>query len=91
MTDTRGNRKKLIGQVVSDKMDNTVVVSIVTKVKDPSYGKYLNKTKRFFAHDEKNECRTGDQVEIVDCRPMSKNKRWRVAKVLSHSVENAAE
>ncbi len=74
------------GHVVSNKMEKTVVVAIVTKVKDKSYGKYVKKTHKFFAHDAKNVCQIGDIVEIMETRPMSKNKNWIVSKIVAKSI-----
>ena len=68
--------------VVSDKMDKTVVVAVVTKVKHPLYKKYITKTKKFKAHDEQNECRIGDKVKITETRPLSKDKCWRVVEII---------
>jgi len=78
----RNLRKSRVGVVVSDKMDKTVVVAVVTKVKHPLYKKYVTSTKKFKAHDEKNECKTGDKVEITETRPLSKDKRWRLSAVI---------
>jgi small subunit ribosomal protein S17 len=78
----RGNAKSLTGVVVSDKMDKTVTVLVERLVKHPVYLKYVRRRKKFAAHDEKNECRTGDTVLIIQSRPLSANKRWRVSKVL---------
>lgn len=78
----RSLRKSRIGLVVSDKMDKTVVVTVVTKVKHPLYKKYITKTKKFKAHDELNECRIGDKVKITETRPLSKDKCWRVAEII---------
>ena len=78
----RGNRRSLTGQVVSDKMDKTVVVATETLVRHPLYGRTIRRTSRFKAHDENNECDVGDTVEIVECRPMSREKRWRVSRVV---------
>ncbi|MDR2931503.1 MAG: 30S ribosomal protein S17 [Oscillospiraceae bacterium] len=80
--DTRNLRKTRIGQVVSDKMDKTVVVAIVNRVRHPLYKKIIKRTIKFKAHDEKNECGVGDTVEIMETRPISKDKKWRVAKIL---------
>lgn len=77
----RNNRKTRMGVVVSDKMDKTVVVAIKTKVRHPLYGKMINRTTKFKAHDEKNECGVGDTVKIMETRPMSKEKRWRVVEI----------
>ncbi len=71
----RGYRKTRIGVVVSDKMDKTIVVAIKTKVRHPLYGKMVNRTRKFKAHDEKNECGIGDTVKIMETRPISKDKR----------------
>jgi len=78
----RGNMKTLIGTVVSDKMDKTVVVLVERLVKHPVYQKYVRRRKKFAAHDEANDCRVGDKVLIKQSRPLSARKRWRVSKVL---------
>ncbi|ACM23178.1 MULTISPECIES: 30S ribosomal protein S17 [Thermotoga] len=75
-------RKRMIGVVVSDKMDKTVVVAVERHVQHPLYKKYIKRTKKYHAHDEKNECRVGDVVEIEETRPLSKTKRWRVVKII---------
>ena len=75
-------RKEFEGHVVSDKMDKTVVVGIDQLTKHPLYGKYLNRRVKYVAHDENNECGAGDRVRIVECRPISKSKRWIVKEVL---------
>ena len=82
---TRGRRKVFVGKVVSDKMDKTVVVQVEYLQKHPLYGKYVKKRKKYKAHDEKNECRVGDIVKIVETRPLSKEKRWRVMEILEKS------
>ena len=74
----RNLRKTRVGKVVSDKMDKTIVVAIVDNVKHPLYKKIIKNTVKFKAHDENNECRIGDRVEIMETRPLSKDKRWRV-------------
>ena len=79
---TRNLRKTRVGQVVSDKMDKTVVVAIVDSVRHPLYKKIIKRTIKFKAHDEKNECGVGDKVEIMETRPISKDKRWRVCQIL---------
>lgn len=79
----RNLRKTRIGMVVSDKMDKTVVVAIQDNVKHPLYKKIIKRTVKFKAHDEKNECGVGDKVEIMETRPLSKDKRWRVTQILS--------
>ena len=78
----RNLRKTRVGLVVSDKMDKTVVVTIVDNVKHPLYKKIVKRTVRLKAHDEKNECRVGDRVEVMETRPLSKDKRWRVIEIL---------
>ena len=78
----RNFRKTRVGLVVSDKMDKTVVVAIVDNVKHPLYKKIVKRTVRLKAHDEKNECRVGDRVEVMETRPLSKDKRWRVIEIL---------
>lgn len=75
-------RKIRIGVVSSNKMDKTVTVAVERKVKHPMYGKFLKKTTRFHAHDEKNECSIGDLVKIMETRPLSKTKRWRLVEVI---------
>ena len=78
----RGQRRELEGNVVSDRMDKTVVVAVQRLVKHPLYKKYIRKKAHFKAHDEKNECRIGDRVLIVETRPVSRDKRWRVKQIL---------
>ena len=78
----RNLRKSRVGVVTSDKMDKTVVVSVVTKVKHPLYKKYITRTKKFKAHDEQNACGIGDKVEIIETRPISKDKCWRLAQII---------
>ena len=78
----RNFRKTMTGTVVSDKMDKTVVVAVRTKVRHPLYGKMVNKTTKFKAHDENNECGIGDTVRIMETRPLSKDKRWRLVKII---------
>jgi len=81
---TRGIRKSLVGEVVSDKMDKTVVVRTVNRVPHPRCGKIVKQIAKFHAHDEKNEAKTGDKVRITETRPLSKTKRWRLVEVLKH-------
>jgi small subunit ribosomal protein S17 len=83
-TASRGIRKTLVGEVVSDKMDKTVVVRTVSRVPHPRFGKIVKHTAKFHAHDEKNEAKTGDKVRITETRPLSKTKRWRLVEVLKH-------
>lgn len=80
--ETRGLPKFREGIVVSDKMDKTIVVAIVKQTKEKYYGKYMLKTKKQVAHDAENECSIGDRVKIVETRPLSKSKRWKLVKVL---------
>ena len=79
---TRGYRKGREGVVVSDKMDKTVVVEVEDRVKHPKYGKVLRRTKKYMAHDGENACGVGDRVLLMEIRPMSATKRWRVAEIL---------
>ena len=81
---TRGIRKSVIGEVVSDKMDKTVVVRTVSRVPHPRFGKIVKQVAKFHAHDEKNEAKTGDKVRIMETRPLSKTKRWRLVEILKH-------
>ncbi len=82
MEEVRGSRKTRVGVVVSDKMDKTAVVAIQTKVRHPLYGKMVNRTHKFKAHDENNECGIGDTVRIMETRPISKDKRWRMVEII---------
>ncbi len=82
----RGLLKTKEGHVTSNKMDKTAVVSVLYKMKHAQYGKFVSRTKKYVAHDEKNECQIGDRVQISETRPLSKTKRWRVQKI----VERAA-
>ncbi|MCD8206326.1 MAG: 30S ribosomal protein S17 [Bacteroidales bacterium] len=78
----RNFRKERIGIVVSNKMDKSVVVAVTTREKHPIYGKFVKKTTKFVAHDEKNECSEGDRVHIMETRPLSKTKRWRIVEIV---------
>jgi small subunit ribosomal protein S17 len=80
----RGLRKTRVGEVVSDKMDKTIVVKVVTRVPHPRFRKIVKQSTKFHAHDEKNEAREGDRVTIAECRPLSKQKRWRLVEILKH-------
>ena len=82
MAEARGMRKTRIGVVVSDKMDKTIVVAIRTRVKHPLYGKIMNRTSKIKAHDEENQCGIGDTVKIMETRPLSKDKRWRLVEII---------
>ena len=86
MTKERGNKKIRIGVVVSDKMDKTVVVKVDSIVKHPTYMKYMKRHVNYKAHDEENACAAGDKVLIVETRPMSKDKRWRVREIIGKHV-----
>ena len=78
----RNLRKTRVGKVVSDKMDKTIVVAVQDNVKHPLYGKIVKKTYKLKAHDENNECRVGDRVRIMETRPLSKDKRWRLVEII---------
>ncbi|MGB5850017.1 MAG: 30S ribosomal protein S17 [Ignavibacteriaceae bacterium] len=78
----RGLRKTRVGIVVSDKMDKTITIAIERKVSHPIYKKYFKKTTKLMAHDEKSECRIGDKVKVMETRPLSKNKRWRMVEIV---------
>ena len=78
----RNLRKTKVGVVSSNKMDKTITVKVERKIKHPLYGKFLKKTNSFHAHDEKNECSIGDTVKIMESRPLSKTKRWRLVEVI---------
>lgn len=82
MTESRNNRKTRTGTVVSNKMDKTIVVAMKNKVKHPLYGKTINRTNKLKAHDEANECQVGDVVKIMETRPLSRDKRWRLVEVI---------
>mgnify|MGYP001028281149 FL=1 len=81
----RNLRKTRVGKVVSDKMDKTIVVAIADNVKHPLYKKIIKRTVKLKAHDEKNECRIGDRVEVMETRPLSKDKRWRVTNIIERA------
>ena len=85
---TRGNRKERIGVVVSDVQDKTIVVRVDRRTPHPLYKKIVKVRKKFTAHDEKNEARKGDTVRLVETRPLSKNKCWRLVEIISRAVEN---
>lgn len=78
----RKTRKSRIGLVTSDKMDKTITVAVERKVKHPFYGKFLKKTTKFHAHDETNQCGIGDTVRIMETRPLSRTKRWRLVEII---------
>ncbi len=83
--EVRNLRKQKIGTVVSDKMDKTIAVMVERRLMHPIYGKFVKRTKKFFAHDEENTCKVGDKVRIMDTRPLSKNKCWRVIEILERA------
>jgi len=85
MMETRKLRKERTGLVVSDKMDKSIVVVVERKVKHPIYGKFVKKTTKFIAHDEKNDCNVGDTVRIMETRPLSKNKCWRLVEIVERA------
>lgn len=85
MSEERNFRKERAGIVTSNKMEKTIVVSVERKVKHPKYGKFLKKTNKFYAHDEKNECNVGDTVKIMETRPLSKNKNWRLIEIIERA------
>jgi len=85
METTRNTRRERVGVVVSNNMDKSIVISVKQKVKHPIYGKFVNKTSRFMAHDEENSCQIGDTVKISETRPLSKNKRWRLVEIIERA------
>jgi small subunit ribosomal protein S17 len=84
-TAPRNNRKTREGLVVSNKMDKTAVVSVVERVRHPKYAKFVMRTKKLYAHDETNDVNIGDRVRVMETRPLSKNKRWRIVEVLERA------
>ena len=82
MTDNRKLRKIRVGRVVSDKMDKTIVVAIEDNVRHPKYGKIMKRTVKIYAQDDNNECRVGDKVSVMETRPLSKTKRWRLVQIV---------
>jgi len=83
--ETRNLRKERIGVVTSDKMDKTIVVAVKSMEKHPIYGKFVKKTTKFYAHDEKGTCHVGDTVKIMETRPLSKTKRWRFVEIIERA------
>jgi small subunit ribosomal protein S17 len=81
----RNLRKERVGVVTSDKMEKSIVVSVERKVKHPKYGKFVKKTTKFVAHDEKNDCNEGDTVRIMETRPLSKSKNWRLVEIVERA------
>ena len=82
----KSNKKQLVGYVVESKMEKTVVVKVDRRNPHPKYKKYITQSKKYYAHDPKNECNSGDLVSIIECRPMSKLKRWRVGSIEKKAV-----
>ena len=78
-------RRERVGVVVSNKMEKSIVIAVKTKMKHPMYGKFVNRTSKFTAHDEKNECGVGDTVKVAETRPLSKNKRWRLVEIIERA------
>jgi len=85
MEEKRNLRKERIGTVTSDKMQKSIVVAVERKVKHPKYGKFVKKTTKFVAHDENNDCNIGDTVKIMETRPLSKNKNWRLVEIIERA------
>jgi small subunit ribosomal protein S17 len=85
MSEQQATNRTLIGQVVSDAMDKTITVTVERRVKHPVYGKFMKRSTKVHAHDEANECHTGDTVMVEQCRPLSKSKTWRLVKVLERA------
>ncbi len=83
--DKRNNRKIREGLVVSNKMDKTAVVAVVERVRHPKYGKFMMRTKKLYAHDETNDANIGDKVRVMETRPLSKNKRWRLVEIMERA------
>lgn len=82
----RNSRKEILGKVVSDKRDKTITVIVERKMKHPLYGKVMKSSKKFQAHDERNECKSGDIVKIMETRPLSKTKRWRLIEIVERAI-----
>jgi len=78
----RASRKEIVGKVLKNKMEKSITVSVERRIQHPKYGKFVKKTSTFMAHDEKNECSVGDIVQIMETRPLSKNKRWRLVQII---------
>jgi small subunit ribosomal protein S17 len=85
MMESRNLRKQKIGLVTSTKMDKTIAVQVERRLMHPLYGKFVKRSKKFFAHDEENTCNVGDKVRIMETRPLSKNKRWRLVEILERA------
>jgi len=85
METTRNTRRERVGVVVSNSMEKSITISVKQKIKHPIYGKFVNKTSRFMAHDEETTCNVGDTVKISETRPLSKNKRWRLVEIIERA------
>jgi small subunit ribosomal protein S17 len=85
LMETRNLRKERTGVVMSNKMEKSIVVAVKWKEKHPIYGKFVNKTKKYHAHDEKNDCNVGDTVKIMETRPLSKTKKWRLVQIIERA------
>ena len=85
METTRNTRRERVGVVVSNGMDKSITITVKQKIKHPIYGKFVNKTSKFMAHDEENTCNVGDTVRISETRPLSKNKRWRLVEIIERA------
>lgn len=85
METTRNTRRERVGVVVSNSMEKSITIAVKTKMKHPIYGKFVNKTSKFMAHDEENTCEVGDTVKITETRPLSKNKRWRLVEIIERA------
>jgi small subunit ribosomal protein S17 len=85
VVDAKKNKKQRIGIVTSNKMDKTITISVQRKLRHPIYGKFVKKSKKFMAHDEKNECNEGDTVRIIESRPLSAKKRWKLVEILERA------
>ena len=85
METVRNTRRERVGVVVSNHMEKSIVIAVKQKIKHPIYGKFVNKTSKFMAHDEENSCNVGDTVKISETRPLSKNKRWRLVEIIERA------
>lgn len=85
MSNTRNLRKERIGVVLSNKMDKSITIAVASRVKHPMYGKFIKSTSKFMAHDDKNDCKIGDTVRIMETRPLSKNKNWRLVEIIERA------
>ena len=89
--DDRGSRRSITGTVTSTKMDKTAVITVIRRVRDRRFHKFVTRRVKYKAHDEKNAAKVGDLVEIIEARPMSRTKRWRILRTISHNAEVGAE